>query len=67
MAVIAKLVCSVLSNRMTSHMQVIGLEAQCGFMPGKSTIDAIFTMRVEILAEALQVSEGYVGAFCRFR
>ena len=34
LAVIAKLVCSVLSNRMTSHMQVIGLEAQCGFMPG---------------------------------
>ena len=30
LAVIAKLVCSVLSNRMTSHMQleVIGLEAQ---------------------------------------
>ena len=35
---------------MTSHMQVpvIGLEAQCGFMPGKSTIDAIFTMRVSL-------------------
>jgi len=48
LAVIAKLVCSVLSNRMTSHMQVIGLEAQCGFMPGKSTIDAIFTMRVSL-------------------
>jgi hypothetical protein len=29
-------------------MQVIGLEAQCGFMPGKSTIDAIFTMRVSL-------------------
>ncbi len=27
LAVIAKLVCSVLSNRMTSHMQAIGLEA----------------------------------------
>jgi hypothetical protein len=38
LAVIAKLFCSVLSNRMTSHMQVIGLEAQCGFMPGKSTM-----------------------------
>ena len=48
LAVIAKLFCSVLSNRMTSHMQVIGLEAQCGFMPGKSTIDAIFTMRVSL-------------------
>jgi hypothetical protein len=50
LAVIAKLFCSarVLSNRMTSHMQVIGLEAQCGFMPGKSTVGAIFkkfTMR----------------------
>ena len=33
---------------MTSHMQVIGLEAQCGFMPGKSTVDAIFTMRVSL-------------------
>ena len=31
-------------------MQVIGLEAQCGFMPGKSTLDAIFrvTMRVSL-------------------
>ncbi len=48
LAVIAKLFCSVLSNRMTSHMQVTGLEAQCGFMPGKSTIDAIFTMRVSL-------------------
>ena len=48
LAVIAKLFCSVLSNRMTSHMQVIGLEAQCGFMPGKSTVDAIFTMRVSL-------------------
>ncbi len=48
LAVIAKLVCSVLSNRMTSHMQVNGLEAQCGFMPGKSTIDAVFTMRVSL-------------------
>ena len=45
---ISKLFCSVLSNRMTSHMQVIGLEAQCGFMPGKSTVDAIFTMRVSL-------------------
>ena len=42
---IAKLFCSVLSNRMTSRMQVIGLEARCGFMLGKSTVDAIFTMR----------------------
>jgi hypothetical protein len=47
LAVIApRLFCSVLSNRMTSHWhvhwQVIGLEAQCGFMPGKSTVDAIF-------------------------
>ena len=33
LAVIAKLFCSVLPNRMTSHMQMIGLEAQCGFMP----------------------------------
>ncbi len=52
LAVIAKLFCSVLSNRMTSHMQVTGLEAQCGFMPpaGQSTIDAIFkfTMRVSL-------------------
>ncbi len=48
LAVIAKLFCSVLSNRMTSHMQVIGLEAQCRFMPGKSTVDAIFTMRVSL-------------------
>jgi hypothetical protein len=57
-AVIAKLLsrCSVLSNRMTSrsrshmHWQVTGLEAQCGFMPGpgKSTVDAIFTMRVPL-------------------
>ena len=29
-------------------MQVIGLEAQCGFMPGKKTVDAIFTMRVSL-------------------
>ncbi len=48
LAVIARLFCSVLSNRMTSHMQVIGLEAQCGFMPGKSTVDAVFTMRVSL-------------------
>jgi hypothetical protein len=48
LAMIAKLFCSVLSNRMTSHMQVIGLEAQCGFMPGKNTVDAIFTMRVSL-------------------
>jgi hypothetical protein len=48
LAVIAKLFCSVLSNCMTSHMHVIGLEAQCGFMPGKSTVDAIFTMRVSL-------------------
>ncbi len=65
LAVIAKLVCSVLSNRMTSHMQVIGLEAQCGFMPGKSTIDAGHLHHAGFLAEAFQVSEGYVGAFCR--
>ena len=63
LAVIAKLVSSVLSNRMTSHMQVIGLEAQCGFMPGKST----HLHHAGFLAEAFQVSEGYVGAFCRFR
>jgi hypothetical protein len=48
LAMIAKLFCPVLSNRMTSQMQVIGLEAQCGFMPGKSTVDAIFTMRVSL-------------------
>jgi hypothetical protein len=48
LAVIANLFCSVLSNRMTSHMQVIGLEAQCGLMPGKTTVDAIFTMRVSL-------------------
>jgi hypothetical protein len=48
LAVIGKIFCSVLSNRITSHMQVIGLEAQCGFMPGKSTVDAIYTMRVSL-------------------
>ncbi len=42
---IAELFCSVLSNRMALHMQVTWLEAQCGFMPGRSTVDAIFTMR----------------------
>ncbi len=51
LAVIAKLFCSVLSNPMTPHtgMQVIGLEAQCGFMPGKSAVDASFTMRLSLL------------------
>ncbi len=44
-AVIGKIFCSVLSNRITSHMQVTGLEAQCVFMPGKSKVDAIYTMR----------------------
>ncbi len=29
-------------------MQVIGLEAQSGFMPGKRIVDAIFTMRVSL-------------------
>jgi hypothetical protein len=29
-------------------MQVIGFEAQCGFMPGTSTVNAIFTMRVSV-------------------
>ena len=60
---------SALSNRITSHMQVIGLEAQCGFMPGKTTVDAIraaiYTVWVS-LQMRFRFQKDTWGAFRRF-
>jgi hypothetical protein len=50
-------------------MQVIGLEAQCGFMPGKTTVDAIraaiYTVWVS-LQMRFRFQKDTWGAFRRF-